>query len=112
MHSHFTSFLLDLKEPTISNAENINDNFHIHVQPVEYLQSCLQCKEKDVIRKDFAYQRKVPHLSAFVRRIYLLFPFNRLCCKTVNLLFSGSMTVWNPERAIPKSSKTHCRVRL
>lgn len=96
MHSHFTSLLLDLKELTISNVENINDDFYIHVQPVEYLQSCPQCKETDVIRKGCAYQRKVRHLSAFGHRVYLLLPSIRLCCKHCGVSF-----VWQYDCVAP-----------
>ena len=35
MHSHFTSLLFDLKELTISSIENVQDDFLIHVQPID-----------------------------------------------------------------------------
>ncbi|HEY2494052.1 MAG TPA: hypothetical protein VGI33_14255 [Paenibacillus sp.] len=81
MHSHFTSPLLDLIEPSISNIENVRDNFFIHVQPIDYLQACPRYQAKNVIRKGSAYLRKVCHLAAFDRRIFLLLTAIRMLCK-------------------------------
>lgn len=96
MHSHFTSLLLDLKELFISSVEKINDDFYIHAQPVEYLQSCPQCEESAVIRKGCAYQRKVRHLPAFGHRVYLVLPSIRLCCKHCGISF-----VWHYDCVAP-----------
>lgn len=63
MHSHFTG-LLDFKELSISNIENVQDDFFIYVQPTDYPQTCTQCQGTAIIRKDYAYQRKVRHLLA------------------------------------------------
>lgn len=87
MHSHFTSLLLDLKELSISNVENIQHDFFIHVYPTEYLQICPQCQGENIIRKGIAYQRKVRHLSAFGRRVFLLLPAIRLFCKQCDITF-------------------------
>lgn len=92
MHSHFTSLLLDLKELSISNIEKVQDDFLIHVQPVDYLQACPQCQGTAVIRKGCAYQRKVRHLSAFGRRVFLLLPAIRLFCKQCEASFVWQYT--------------------
>lgn len=92
MHSHFTSILFDLKELTISNIEKIDDYFLIHVQPVDYLQPCPQCHGMKVIRRGSAYQRKVRHLPAFGRRVFLSLPAIRMSCKHCDAHF-----VWQYE---------------
>lgn len=96
MHSHFTSLLFDLKELSISSIENVQDDFFIHAQPTDWLQDCPQCKGKNVIRKGCAYLRKVRHLSAFGRRVYLLLPAIRMSCKQCEASF-----VWQYECVTP-----------
>ncbi|HJV15873.1 MAG TPA: ISL3 family transposase [Bacillales bacterium] len=92
MHSHFTNLLIDLKELSISNIENVHDQFFIYVQPNDYLQPCPQCQGKDVIRKGSAYLRKVRHLPAFGHRVFLFLPAIRMMCKDCDASF-----VWQYE---------------
>ncbi|MEK4404831.1 transposase family protein [Sporosarcina sp. FSL K6-6792] len=89
MHAHFTSLLLNLKEITITNIVNVQDDFYIYVQPTDYLQVCPQCEGRNVIRKGTAYERKVRHLPAFGRCVYLLLPAIRMSCNQC-----GASFVW------------------
>lgn len=102
MHSHFTSLLFDLKELSISNIENVQGDFFIHVQPTDHLQACSQCKGKNVIRKGCAYLRKVRHLSAFGSRVYLLLPAIRMSCKQCEASFVWHYTCVSPGKRYTK----------
>ncbi|PMC37489.1 transposase [Bacillus sp. UMB0899] len=103
MHSHFTSDLFDLKELSISTIENREDDFFIHVQPMDYLQACPQCQGMKVIRKGSAYQRKVRHLPAFGHRTFLLMPAIRMMCKDCEASFVWQYDCVGPGKRYTKS---------
>ena len=92
MHSHFTSILFDLKELTISSVENIQDDFLIHVQPIDDLQPCPRVSGNGCDSQGKAYQRKVRHLPAFGHRVFLFMPAIRMMCKHCEASF-----VWQYE---------------
>ncbi|ANU12059.1 hypothetical protein BBH88_18245 [Planococcus antarcticus DSM 14505] len=87
MHTHFTNFLLNIKELSVSEVQKVEADVWIQVQPTDRLQACPQCQGTEVIRKGCAYQRKVRHLSAFGCRVFLFLPAIRLMCKQCDVSF-------------------------
>lgn len=80
MHSHFNNTLLDLPELNATKIHKEDDHFLFEVEPVEHTQDCPICGFSQTIRRGVAYSRRVRHLPAFGRRVYLLLPAIRLSC--------------------------------
>lgn len=72
MHSHSIKDLLNLPELNVRTIQKEQDQVLIEVAPVDVTQPCPVCESTQTIRCDTAYQRKVRHLEAFGKRVYLL----------------------------------------
>lgn len=101
MHSHFSSILLDLPELNIGHIQKEKDEIFIQAEPVEYTQPCPICSSVQTIRRGVAYKRKIRHLSAFGRRVFLHLPAIRLSCGECHSSF-----VWQYECVSPKKRYT------
>ncbi len=82
MHFQYIIELLDLPEIRVVDI-SITDQKHviIEVVPVEYIQKCPCCFSSSVKRMGIPYHRKVRHLSAFGKTVYLRLPAIRMQCK-------------------------------
>jgi transposase len=96
MHSHFTNILFDLPELNIRHIQKENEFFFIEAEPVDYTQHCPICAASETIRRGTAYRRKVRHLPAFGRRVFLILPAIRMTCTHCEASF-----VWQYECVAP-----------
>lgn len=101
MHSHSIKVLLDLPELNVCAIQKVKDQVLIEVTPIDATQPCPVCASTQTIRRGTAYQRKVRHLPAFGKRVYLLLPAIRLTCKDCHAHF-----VWHYDCVAPKKRYT------
>lgn len=101
MHSHSIKVLLDLPELNVCAIQKEKDQVLIEVTPIDATQPCPVCASTQIIRRGTAYQRKVRHLAAFGKRVYLLLPAIRLTCKDCHAHF-----VWHYDCVAPKKRYT------
>lgn len=101
MHSHSIKDLLDLPELNVRTIQKEQDQVLIEVTPIDATQPCPVCASTQTIRRGTAYQRKVRHLAAFGKRVYLLLPAIRLTCKDCHAHF-----VWHYDCVAPKKRYT------
>lgn len=87
MHSYSTNILLNLPELNICLIHEETDAFLLNVEPVTRTQPCPCCGSEHVIRRGVAYTRKVRHLPAFGRPVYLCLPAIRMTCKGCHASF-------------------------
>lgn len=101
MHSQFNNILLDLPELKIGQVQKENQEIFIYAQPVDYTQPCPICSSTQTVRRGIAYTRKIRHLSAFGKRVFLQLPAIRLSCCSCHAKF-----VWQYECVAPKKRYT------
>ncbi|WP_223070554.1 ISL3 family transposase [Paenibacillus caui] len=83
MHNQYTDLLLDLPEvKTRQVLEVDNQTIHVEISPVSSTQACPICQSTNsVIRKGRNATRKIRHLAAFGKTVFVLAPAIRLFCK-------------------------------
>lgn len=101
MHSHSIKVLLDLPELNVRTIQKEHDQVLIEMTPIDTTQPCPICASMQTIRRGTAYQRKVRHLDAFGKRVYLFLPAIRLTCKKCHAHF-----VWHYDCVAPKKRYT------
>lgn len=89
MHSQYINFLLDIPEFQVCTIypNETEQSIFIEVTPVSHVQPCPYCQGHSVIRNGIPYHRKVRHLSAFEKKVYLFIPAIRLRCKDCDKTF-------------------------
>lgn len=92
MHSHSINILLNLPELNICHISETEDAFLLEVEPIGFTQPCPVCSSCHVIRRGTAYMRRVRHLPAFGRTVYLLLPAIRMTCKDCQASFVWQYT--------------------
>ena len=82
MHIKDINKLLNLQDVNIVKISDVyEDILEITLEPLNYIQSCSCCNNKNVIRKDSLGIKKVIHLSLCGNKTFLLLPKIRLYCK-------------------------------
>lgn len=89
MHIKDINKLLNLQDINIVKISDVYENtIEITLEPLNYIQSCPCCNNKNVIRKGSLGHRKVRHLSLCGNKTFLLLPKIRLYCKDCFLNFT------------------------
>lgn len=101
MHSYSIKGLLDLPELNVCHIQKEQDQVLIEVAPIDYTQPCPICSSTQTIRRGMAYRRKVRHLGAFGKLVYLILPAIRLSCNDCQANF-----IWQYDCVAPKKRYT------
>ncbi|WCK52993.1 transposase family protein [Aneurinibacillus sp. Ricciae_BoGa-3] len=107
MHSQFINFLLNIPELIVSHVREENPVvLLLDVEPTAPIQPCPCCHSAGhVIRRGIAYTRKVRHLPAFGRIVFLMLPAIRMTCTNCDLSFVCRYSCVAPENDTPKLLK-------
>lgn len=83
MHNQYTDFLVNIPEVEVQHMMEIDEQtIQIEVRPRAHIQACSICgSAHSVIRKGSNRTRKIRHLNAFCKTVYILAPAIRLYCK-------------------------------
>jgi len=100
---HSIKVLLDLPELHIIQVQQQANQVFIDVTPVAYTQPCPICASTEIIRRGTAYQRKVRHLDAFDRCVYLMMPAIRMICTSCQYHFNWVYDCVAPKKRYTKA---------
>lgn len=100
MQTQYINQLLDLPEVRIHQITPVSaDEIHIDAVPVAKRQCCpICCSEEFVILKGSNGLRKIRHLPAFGKRIYLLVPAIRMLCTACKVSFVWTYGFVGPKK--------------
>ncbi|NME84416.1 transposase family protein, partial [Clostridium sp. SM-530-WT-3G] len=93
MHIKDINKLLNLQDINIVKISDVYENsVEIILEPLNYIQNCPCCNNRNVIRKGSSGYRKVRHLPLCGNKTFLLLPKIRLYCKDclINFTFKYS----------------------
>ena len=93
MHINNINKLLNLQDINIVKISDVYENsVEIILEPLNYIQNCPCCNNRNVIRKGSSGYRKVRHLPLCGNKTFLLLPKIRLYCKDclINFTFKYS----------------------
>lgn len=79
MRHHFIINLPGLEDLTLTKVEEVEGNYHLHVECERTLHRCPQCNQRTNTIHDYRLQ-KIQHLKMFERQTYLFYKRRRYRC--------------------------------